>query len=375
MATSGNGAPWPSPLDWEALSRAKGKAATPANIDRLSHATSTESARWAFDQWDLRRRAAAKFARASEMLFTREGLEMASHEAVAAYHASRFPSGELVIDLTCGIGADTLAFARRGPCIAFEQDPFHVACARHNLAVHGLEAEVRLGDSVQRSWPSGHIFLDPARREGGRRRWHLADYSPEPLALLARLRTADSFAIKLSPMLPDEDLRRFLAGIEFVSFGQECREALILSGAEGVAAVRIDGDLNRIPESPLISFRELPESFIYEADPAAIRAHALGWFNLAGLGNSFGYLTGKEIQSSPWLTCFSVLWAGAFHERSVKVALRDLGRNLSAVKLRGVDLNPSAVQKRLRSSLPPTAILILYRSGPRLLAAIVEKSP
>src|SRR5919202_2910060 len=43
----------------------------------------------AFEQAELRRRAAAKFSRADELLLTRDGLEQASSEPVAVWRASR----------------------------------------------------------------------------------------------------------------------------------------------------------------------------------------------------------------------------------------------------------------------------------------------
>src|SRR5688500_1564819 len=105
-----------------ALDLAEGQAATAPNIERVSREVGAEAARWAFLQWELRARARAKFARADEMLFTREALEQATHERVAEYHASRFPHDELVVDMTAGIAADLIALAKRGPAIGYELD-------------------------------------------------------------------------------------------------------------------------------------------------------------------------------------------------------------------------------------------------------------
>src|SRR5687767_5373956 len=101
----------------EALSRASGLQPTPKNIDRVAEATSPEAARWAFEQWSLRKRAQEKFAKADEMLFTREALEQATHEELAHFHASQFPQRTRVADLTCGIGADLIALARNGEAV------------------------------------------------------------------------------------------------------------------------------------------------------------------------------------------------------------------------------------------------------------------
>src|SRR5690242_8325926 len=91
-----------NPVQREALRLAEGLPATPKNILRVAMATSPDASRWAFQQWELRRRAAAKFTLGREMLFDRDGLEMATHEAISAYHASCFPEGATIEDMTCG---------------------------------------------------------------------------------------------------------------------------------------------------------------------------------------------------------------------------------------------------------------------------------
>src|SRR5437016_14004934 len=89
-----------------ALELSKGLADTASNIHRVGRETSVEASAWAFTQWALRKKAAGKgFPKAEVMLFTREALEQASHFSIARYHASCFPTGVLVGDLTCGIGS------------------------------------------------------------------------------------------------------------------------------------------------------------------------------------------------------------------------------------------------------------------------------
>ena len=150
-----------------ALALTAGLAATPKAIDRIGAKAGVEEARWAFTQWELRRKGRKKFERALEMLFDRDGLEMATHERIAAYHASRFEPGELVGDLTVGVGADLVALAKRGPTVGYEISKERRACARHNLLVEGLEAEIWDADCFQPGWNFDAAFADPARRRKG----------------------------------------------------------------------------------------------------------------------------------------------------------------------------------------------------------------
>ena len=72
------------------------------------------------------------------MFFTRDGLEQASRPEVADYHASRFVQAGVhrVIDIGCGIGSDSLAFARAGlEVLAVDVDPVTAVVAQANLAI------------------------------------------------------------------------------------------------------------------------------------------------------------------------------------------------------------------------------------------------
>src|SRR6476660_6178534 len=141
----------------------------------------------ALAQQDLRRRARAKFSRAMDLYFTRDGLEQASSEPVARHRAVRLaaaaadaaggPGGAPVIgDLCCGIGGDLMALAEQldgaGLVLAVDRDPVHLAMAAANAAVRGLAGRVRTWEGDVRDAPLAGlaaVFIDPARRDGGRR--------------------------------------------------------------------------------------------------------------------------------------------------------------------------------------------------------------
>ena len=100
----------------------------PAAFDRLRKRYPADLARASLDQTLLRAKAAAKFADAGRMLFTRDAFEMASGDATAAHRAKRFAGYNRVADLCCGLGADTLALAAAGrDVVAIDRDAVMVA--------------------------------------------------------------------------------------------------------------------------------------------------------------------------------------------------------------------------------------------------------
>lgn len=370
-----------------ALDLAHGVEASASAIAKVSAATSPEAARWAFTQWDLRRRASAKFARADEMLFDRYGLEMASHEVVAHYHASKFPGGERVHEIGAGIGADTMALAARGPVVAYEVDPIRASYARHNLALrhHPDRAETEnvavLEEDGLQGASQALVYCDPARRKGQQRRLASDDWQPNPREVARRFMDGCRprlLVLKLSPMIPDEDLEGIVRpappAVEFLSFRRECREALVMVGplAEaGVRAVHVDSGQS-VGSSALEAFLPMPQRFISEVDPAAIRAHALGAFGVAGLGDSQGYLTSDEPIPSPFLRHFEVLYAGPGDLRNTQRALRQFQAHVKVVKQRLANVDPAKVLRSLDASGDRELILMVWPVGKSLRHALVK---
>jgi hypothetical protein len=315
------------------------------------------------------------------MLFVKEALEQATHEAVAAYHASKFPVGELVVDMTCGIGADSIALAKRGPTSAFDLDEDRVAYARWNLSVHGLSAEVTLGDSLAQ--PAGaYAFADPARRVDGRRTRDAAKYSPNPADIVRHLTNVRLGGIKLSPLLPDAYLEGLGGRLEFLSFGGECREAIVWLGSEVAprrVAVHVESGLELDASETYLPPCEEPQPghYFYEADPAAIRAHGLPAlaqdFGLQPLADTNGYLVGPSLVESPWLRGFEVLYHGRGGAKETRAALRELGGGRIVVKSRGLpDLDPAKMAKQLNGDGPRELTVVAWQLGKSVKHTIVS---
>lgn len=362
----------------EALALAKERKPTPNEIQRVAESTSPEAARWAFTQWGLRARATMKFSDAERMLFVREALEQATHEAVAAYHASRFPEGVLVADIGCGIGGDLIAFARRGPVVGYELDRERAAYARYNLATLGLAAEVRGQNGVSALGEFDYVFADPARRLDGKRIVPFASYRPDPRSLAQAGRAKTLMGIKLSTLMSDVDLAALGVGVEFVSFGGECREALLWTGemaTPGFWAVQVESG-ERLERTTLPAAVPEPGRFLFEADPAVIRAHALGALaerhGVLPLGDSKGYLTGDHRTVSPWLTTYEVLATVPLREDEIRSALGQLGAKVDAIKSRARLVDLARWRRRVAGPGREPVVLVMFPVGHRIRAAIVR---
>jgi hypothetical protein len=313
----------------------------------------------------------AKFSNEQTLRFDRESMEQATHSAIASYHASKYPKGVTVVDGTAGLGGDAMALEQRGPVIAIENDPSRIEFAKHNLSPLGVE--VLQGDVAEylAIHHPDYVWLDPARRtQTGKRITKLADYLPSPLTLWKSLESCTLVGIKCSPMTSDEELLTVGKRLEFVSFERECREAVVWHSSNpttiepGTFAVMLKEGLEPLilEQEETEGYAPMPGKYLYDCDPAAIRAHALGSFGLDALGDSPGYLTGDEVIDSPWLRRYEVLYAGPGDVKKTKVFLRQHGLRVFEVKQRGAGVDPQLLLRALKTEGTPCS-LVAWKVG------------
>ena len=160
--------------------------------------------------------------------------EQSSSEECAAHKEY---SGALAVDLTCGLGVDTLYLSRRfDRVISIERNPTLAEITRHNLHLLGADnVEVVCGSSEEFIEGLDHadlIYIDPDRRGAeGKKMVCLEDCSPNVAALWDTLREkADRVVIKLSPMFDLTAAMVAFGGevdVEVVSLGGECKEVVV----------------------------------------------------------------------------------------------------------------------------------------------------
>ena len=167
-------------------------------------------------------------------------LEQASSEATAQIklefildHPS--PKNHL-IDLTAGLGVDALAFSETFSHVSLvEPDPNLQDFAQANFnriapskfSFHQVTAEnFLLNKNLHADW----IFVDPSRRDQGRRKFLLEETYPNVVAIRDQmLEMAPQLLIKTSPMLDISACRKALPGIAkvlVVSIDNECKEVV-----------------------------------------------------------------------------------------------------------------------------------------------------
>ena len=157
--------------------------------------------------------------------------------------AERKPlTGGAVLDMTCGLGIDTMALAKRFErVVSIERNEALAEVVRYNMSLLGItNVEVVTASSEEYvSTTTEHfdwIFVDPDRRSAeGKKMVCMEDCSPNVVELMPRLREiSERVAIKLSPMFDCAEAFRLCspAEVEVVSISGECKEVNIYTNAE-----------------------------------------------------------------------------------------------------------------------------------------------
>ncbi len=343
-------------------------------LTRLRHLCSPEEAAAIVTLARLRLRATAKFSRAERMFFTEEALEQASGEVISCYRARRYAAFSRVADLGCGIGGDTLGLAAEGrEVIAVERDWVRIRMAQANARAYQLDAWVRFvcADLRQQPWGTTAAFIDPARRVDGRRIFSLYEMVPPLAEVLAIRDWAPHLGVKVYPGVEDREIPRGCE-VEFISEQGTCKEAVLWFGDLSTGAPR---RATLLPGAHTMAWEPVdpvpvgpPAAYLYEPDPAVIRAHTveqLAWqIGAHKLDEEIAYLTADRAVDTPFARCYPIWEARPFHLKTLNQRLRALNVGRVTVKKRGSAVDPEALRRRLKT-VPGgrPAVVVLTRSA------------
>jgi SAM-dependent methyltransferase len=336
----------------------------------------------AMTQVELRRKAVEKLGDDGlRMYFTRDGLEQATRASVAAHRAARVAvAGPSVVDLTCGIGGDLVAFARAGLTTAgVDLDPLRVEIARANLAALDLGGAVSVADGTGLDVsPFATAYADPGRRSARGRTFRVDDWAP-PWSFVQTLLTRAA-CVKVAPGIPRSLVPEGVEA-EWVSDAGDVKEAALWSGRLATTARRATvigrGGLATLTDEddPGAGVGPIAE-FLYEPDGAVIRA-GLVTAVAAGVDGHLvdrriAYVTAPGSFRTPFARGYRVLERLPYREKQLKAALRERHVGSLTIKKRGVAVSPDELRTRLALRGDQSATVVLTRAAGEAVALLVE---
>jgi THUMP domain-like len=321
----------------------------------------------------LRRRAAAKLAELPgfrNWLFTDEALQQASAAPVAVHRSKRL-SGKIVHDVTCSVGTELAALrGSAAELVGSDIDSVRLAMARHNL---GDAVNLCRADALRPITRDAVVVADPARRSGGRRRFNPRDYQPALDDLLEAYRERD-VVVKCAPGIDFDAMAQlgFDGEIEVTSYRGSVREACLWSS--GLVEPGVRRRASMLDRGEQVTDADPDECGVRDAgrwlvdpDGAVVRAglvrHYAARHGLWQLDPNIAYLSGDRLPAGA--RGFEVLDRLAFDERRLRQALAALDCGALEIMIRGVDVDPDALRRRLvlRGNQSLTVVITRIGSG------------
>jgi hypothetical protein len=315
----------------------------------------------------LRRKATAKFDDPSHWLFTGDALQQATAQRVAEHRARRLADAT-VHDVTCSVGTELAALQNSARCVVgSDTDSVRLAMARHNV---GGVALCR-ADALRPVTRDAVVVADPARRSSGRRRFDPADYIP-PLDRLLDVYRGRDLVVKCAPGIDFDELERlgFDGEVEVTSLHGSVREACLWSQGLAESGVRrratmLDGAEQVTDAEPDDCAVAPAGRWIVDPDGAVVRAglvrHYAARHGLWQLDKDIAYLTGDRLPDA--VRGFEVLDEISYSEKRLRQELSVHDAGAVEILVRGVDVDPDTLRKRLKLRGSQQVSVVITRIG------------
>jgi len=330
----------------------------------------------ALEQALLRERARAKHPRGAELWWTGPALEQASSAVVAAHRALRYAGP--VLDLCCSVGGDLLALPDGSTGVDLDQA--RLLLAQANAAVLGRHVWLVRADVTALPLPAGaDVFVDPARRAGGRRVFDPRAYAPPLDTVLSWRDRVRSLGVKVAPGV-DYALLPADLEVEVVSLRGDVKEAVLWAGAARTGHARTatllpTGEvLHDDPVAPPAV--RPPGRWLLEPDGAVVRSHLVeqvvvqvdGWL----LDETIAYISAGARVPTPYGRWFEVLEVMPFGLKPLRERLRAYDAGPLVVKKRGTAVEPDVLRKQLKLTGSTEVTVVLTRAAGRQIAMVVR---
>jgi hypothetical protein len=304
-----------------------------------------------------------------------DAAQQATPQVVAAERARRLRrilgTDTLVHDVTCSVGTEGASVSAEGlDYLGSDLDHSRLLMARHNLGPGAWL--VRADATVPASTGADVIVADPARRAGGRRITRPDQLLP-PLPDLLAAWPGRELAVKCAPGLDFSDWEGL---VSLVSVDGGVKEACLYTpglseGMRREAIVITAGKTDRITDSePDGTYAGEAGRFLVDPDGAVVRAGLVRHYahreGLWMLDERIAYLTGDRIPAGR--TGFEI--RDIVPLKKLKSALSSHDPGSLEILVRGVDVDPDALRKKLRLRGSTPMAVVCTRIGSQGVALI-----
>ena len=310
-----------------------------------------------------------------------DAAQQATPEAVAQWRAKHLAALGVgrVADVTCSVGTELYSLQAAGlDAVGSDLDLARLRMAKRNVPQVGLFCS----DATLPATTADVVVADPARRNSSGRINSLADVVPSVDDLRAAYSAGTEFAIKCAPGIDFDDVRDWAGMIDVVSVDRQVKEACVYSlglAAPGGGLLR-RAVVMREGMEPFVVTSDMddevieaePGKYIIDPDGAIVRAglvrHYAAAHGLWQLDHRIAYLTGDAVPAGE--RGFRILEQVPTKKLRGALAARGVGK--LEILVRGVDVDPDALRKKLKLKGKAEATVVITRIGESATAFICE---
>jgi 16S rRNA G966 N2-methylase RsmD len=283
-------------------------------------------------------------------------LEQSSSEAAATYKSALF-SGQIMADLTGGMGIDSFFWSKSFDTVHYvEQSEQLCRVAQHNfevlsangITVHHSDAAAFLAQNTSRF---DLVYLDPARRDQQKNKvFLLSDCTPNIVELMDEIfKHTDQILLKTAPMLDIalavKDLKK-VSKIWVCALNNECKEVLYLIDNKSVISENeieiqtvnlltgmVNFQFTKAEELNAPMHLGVPQNYLYEPDTALLKAGAFKVFasryGLNKLHTHTHLYTSDQLMPEMPARSFKIIDVVKYSADAVKSVIKDSKANIA----------------------------------------------
>ena len=322
----------------------------------------------------MKKQRLSKHVSLEQLHYKAEDLRWATPEIVANYRAQRLKC-QTIADLGCGIGFQTLAFAKVCQKVyAVDKDQEKIQRAQHNAEALGLSNIIFIvGDILSKEVIAAVkdaeiFFCDPERLPEEKER-NLETITPNLKKLVQQYsKLSSKLAVELPPQIKkvpfagekeylslERKLNRLTWYSKALSKGK--RSAVILPSKEILYADT---------KAELLKSRKL-QAYLYEVDPAVVKAGLLAELSTLTSTSFYAaekaaFFTGAELIKSPFFVhTFKILGITTWEDSEIKKSLQDLSVGTVLIRWPVPPDQYWKIKNKLESSLSGTKKVSLFK--------------
>ncbi len=330
------------------------------------------------EQIECRKKAEKKLPSLSKknLIYKKISLEQSSSELTAEYKSSRV-RGKRMIDLTGGLGIDSIYFSKIFDEVIYcEQSKELTEIVKHNFKMLDINnIQVKTGDSIEilKNYIDKHfdyIYVDPSRRNQSKRSVDIKYYSPDVLENFELLKSkTENLLLKLAPAFDiTEAFNLFSELSEFsvVSVNNECKEVLLFFNFDKHyprLQIKSAAILNENAETQIFNTKiddgtprllgDPDENFYFYEPDAAIRKAGLSEiiadkFKLKFINPLSDYMVSDEEKNNFPGRKFKIEYRSAYNFKKIKKYLNDQKISRANISRNNFPMKPEEIKQTLK---------------------------